>query len=157
MADAEVTAYQMLYGDPNDSTIGQTWDGQVLGEAFDPASIPVVPLIVLRQRASGGRPRGPPPGSLWTAQAWGPGGLQKLADYPSARQAINEQKWWPPCRGRATGLGPRMRFDARATPRGGSGSVRRFTGAGLRTAPSTRAPRRARWRTRARTPEVRSR
>ena len=40
MADAEVTAYQMLYGDPNDSTIGQTWDGQVLGDKDgDPASI----------------------------------------------------------------------------------------------------------------------
>ena len=113
MADAEVTAYQMLYGDPNDSTIGQTWDGQVLGEAFDPASIPVVPLIAYFASAP------------WRASVRrrvavdragvGPGGLQKLADYPSARQAINEQKWWPPVqRARDAGLGPRMRFTRNA-------------------------------------------
>ena len=115
MADAEVTAYQMLYGDPNDSTIGQTWDGQVLGEAFDPASIPVVPLIAYFASAPVAGAASAAAGSLWTAQAWGPGGLQKLADYPSARQAINEQKWWPPVqRARDAGLGPRMRFTRNA-------------------------------------------
>ena len=115
MADAEVTAYQMLYGDPNDSTIGQTWDGQVLGEAFDPASIPVVPLIAYFASAPVAGDASAAAGSLWTAQAWGPGGLQKLADYPSARQTIYEQKWWPPVqRARDAGLGPRMRFTRNA-------------------------------------------
>ena len=37
--------------------------------------------------------------------------MQKLADYPSARQTIDEQKWWPPVqRARDAGMGPRMRF-----------------------------------------------
>ena len=116
MADAEVTAYQTLYSDPNDSTIGQTWDGQVVGEAFDPASLPVVPLIAFFASApvaldDSALPGARRDGSLWTVQAWGPGGLQKLADYPNARQAIYEQKWWPPVqRARDAGMGPRMRF-----------------------------------------------
>ena len=108
MADAEVTAYQKLYGDPNDSTIGQTWDGRVVGEAFDPASVPVVPLIAFFASTPVAQDA---ERSLWTVQAWGPGGLQKLADYPSKRQPIYEQKWWPPVqRARDAGLGPRMRF-----------------------------------------------
>ena len=32
MADAEVDAYTKLYSNPNDSTIGQTWDGQALDQ-----------------------------------------------------------------------------------------------------------------------------
>ena len=37
--------------------------------------------------------------------------MQKLADYPNARQAIYEQKWWPPVqRARDAGMGPRARF-----------------------------------------------
>ena len=110
MADAEVEAYMALYGDPRDSTIGQRWDGVPVGEPFDPASLPVVPLVAFfSSRPVGGAPDGP--GSLWTVQAWGPGGLTRLTDYPSRRQEPSEAKWWPPVqRVRDTGLGPRHRF-----------------------------------------------
>ena len=104
LADAEVTAYMALYGDPSDSTIGMTWDGKVLGEAFDPASLPVVPLIAFFASKQVGNSDAN--GSLWTVQLWGAGGLARLASYPSKRQDIYEQKWWPPVqRARDAGIG----------------------------------------------------
>ena len=113
MADNEVTAYQTLYSDPNDSTIGQMSKGDVFGEAFDPASLPIVPLIAFfsSKPVAGNGYSEDNAGSLWTVQAWGAGGLNRLANYPSQKQEIYEQKWWPPVqRSRDAGSGPRMRY-----------------------------------------------
>jgi hypothetical protein len=50
-------------------------------------------------------------GSLWTVQAWGPGGLARLAEYPARRQEVREAAFWPPVqRVRDNGSGPRHRF-----------------------------------------------
>jgi len=118
MADNEVTAYQTLYSDPTDSTIGQTKDGLPRGQAFDPASLPVVPLVAFFQSKRLGSGESSEEASssadgrsLWTVQAWGEGGVTRLTDYPSKRQEMYEAKWWPPVqRARDAGLGPRMRF-----------------------------------------------
>jgi hypothetical protein len=119
MADAEVEAYMALYSDPSDSTIAQRRDGIPIGEAFDPASLPVVPLVAFfASKPLGGSLDAA--GSLWTVQAWGPGGLTRLAEYPARRQPAPEPAaaWWPPVqRVRDVGLGPRHRF-VRAAARG---------------------------------------
>ena len=76
MADAEVEAYMALYSDPSDSTIAQRRDGIPIGEAFDPASLPVVPLVAFfASKPLGGSLDAA--ASLWTVQAWGPGGLDR--------------------------------------------------------------------------------
>ena len=107
MADAEVEAYTKLYSNPNDSTIEQTWDGQAVGTPFDPASLPVVPLVAyFKSDAVAGIGE-----SLWTVQAWGPGGLSRLAEYPGKTQEVKKPSFWPPIqRVRDNGLGPRHRF-----------------------------------------------
>ena len=115
LADAEVEAYMKLYGDPNDSTIGVDAKGTPYGEAFDPASLPVAPLIAYFSSAAVGEGGGygTPKRSLWTVQRWGRGGLTRLADYPRARQEKRDdaQPWWPPIqRVRDVGLGPRHRY-----------------------------------------------
>ena len=85
MADAEVEAYLRLYATPDDSS---QRNGNLRNLPFDPASIPVVPLVAyfasqpVGTGSGGGAVKR---GSLWTVQAWGPGGLARLADYPSRR------------------------------------------------------------------------
>ena len=140
MADAEVEAYMALYSDPSDSTIAQRRDGIPIGEAFDPASLPVVPLVAFfASKPLGGSLDAA--GSLWTVQAWGPGGLTRLAEYPARRQPAPgpPPRGGPPCSASATWVWARG-IGSFAPPRG---DLRRRRGdssrAASRTAPSTRA------------------
>lgn len=116
MADAEVEAYMKLYADPEDSTIAQLPDGIPVGTPFDPASLPVVPLVAFFASKPVGNPgagagESGARGSLWTVQAWGPGGLARLSEYPARRQETKEATFWPPVqRVRDNGLGPRQRY-----------------------------------------------
>ena len=91
MADAEVEHGPAAV--IRDSTIGQRWDGVPVGEPFDPASLPVVPLVAFFSSRPVGRPG--PAGSSGPSRR-GAGGLTRLTDYPSRRQEPSEAKWWPP-------------------------------------------------------------
>ena len=130
MADAEVEAYVALYGDPRDSTIGQRWDGPV-GEPFDPASLPVVPLVAFfssRPCAAPGRP-----GIPLDRPGVGPGRPDRLADYPTAPGALRGEVVASRAGGARHRLGSAHRF-ARSAIRASSAPSPRFTAEAWRTA-----------------------
>ena len=71
-------------------------------------------------------------GSLWTAQAWGPGGLQKLADPARERaRAGRAEVVAPRAEGARRGFGTRACASRATPPRGSCGAWRRFTARGV--------------------------
>ena len=92
MADAEVDAYTKLYSNPNDSTIGQTWTARPLARPSTRRPIPSCPSFAYFTSDSVDGVGT----SLWTVQAWGPGGVSRLAEYPGKQQDVKKPSFWPP-------------------------------------------------------------